>query len=163
MYVYLWAGLAATIHTPAARHKPQHTTATTTHGSKAGEGSTGTTYTSALQHVRRHRPRLILLENVDGVLDHEESIKQDFIECNYSICFLKICPSMFGYPVTRSRVYIVGCPTTWCGEATYTWSLMCHTLLVYYLLSYYLQTQLMALLILSCQPVAHHPPGRAQR
>ena len=83
-----------------------------------GKGLTGETFAHGIQYVMRHRPDMIMWENVDALLDdpdaNEESnlkvLQQAMGELEYEIVILRLNSSQYALPQHRVRVVIMG---TW--------------------------------------------------
>ena len=66
-----------------------------------------------MKFVDYHKPKVIILENVMGLLNHDggktfEKIKGDIETSNYSITYKVIKCSDYGLPQMRKRLIIVG-------------------------------------------------------
>jgi len=66
-----------------------------------------------MKFVDYHKPKVIILENVMGLLNHDggktfEKIKCDIETSNYSITYKVIKCSDYGLPQMRKRLIIVG-------------------------------------------------------
>ena len=85
-----------------------------------GDGSTGRTFQGVVNHVERHRPQIVLMENVYNIAkqadDSErddivgaktDSIRQQFAELSYIVHFHKTNARDGGLPQSRPRVYII--------------------------------------------------------
>jgi DNA (cytosine-5)-methyltransferase 1 len=66
-----------------------------------------------MKFVEYHKPRIIILENVQGLLNHDGGktftrIKNDIEKANYTITYKVIKCSDYGLPQMRKRLIIVG-------------------------------------------------------
>lgn len=55
------------------------------------------------------KPSLIFIENVEGFLNSKmcEHLCQTLTQCRYTISSIKLCPTMFGIPMQRPRIFVV--------------------------------------------------------
>jgi DNA (cytosine-5)-methyltransferase 1 len=59
--------------------------------------------------VSQSRPKIFLMENVEGILKLYDDIKSDFRSIGYSVCDpLVLSPKDFGFPQSRRRAFILG-------------------------------------------------------
>lgn len=59
--------------------------------------------------VNQSKPKLFLMENVEGVLKIYDEIVNDFNDIEYTVCEpLVLSPKDFGFPQSRKRVFILG-------------------------------------------------------
>lgn len=59
--------------------------------------------------VKQSRPKLFLMENVEGILKLYNEIQSDFANIGYTVCEpLILSPKDFGFPQSRKRVFILG-------------------------------------------------------
>jgi DNA (cytosine-5)-methyltransferase 1 len=86
--------------------------------SKAGEqlgwedATRGTLFWDIARVIRRHKPRLVLLENVANFVHHDdgntyETVQQCLADLGYNVDFRKYSPHQFGVPQVRERVFIL--------------------------------------------------------
>jgi DNA (cytosine-5)-methyltransferase 1 len=80
---------------------------------KGFEDKRGTLFFHIMKFVEHHKPKIIILENVQGLLNHDEGktferIKCDIKAANYSITFKVLKCSDYGLPQMRKRLIIVG-------------------------------------------------------
>ena len=73
----------------------------------------GTLFFNIMKFVDYHKPKIIVLENVQGLLAHDqrrtfERIKNDIESSNYTITYNVIKCSDYGLPQMRKRLIIVG-------------------------------------------------------
>ena len=73
----------------------------------------GTLFYDVARIINHHKPRAFLLENVAGLLTHDEgrtftTIVSTLVELGYEIEYKILDASDFGVPQKRSRIYIVG-------------------------------------------------------
>ena len=81
-----------------------------------GKGSTGETFAHGIEYVMRHRPDMLIWENVDALLDdpdaNEDSnlkvLQQSMAELEYEILILRLNACQFALPQHRVRVVIIG-------------------------------------------------------
>ena len=69
------------------------------------------TYVIAI--LNKHRPRMLIMENVPNLLRHEggktwQGIRQRLESAGYSVSENRLSPDMFGVPQLRERCFIVG-------------------------------------------------------
>jgi len=79
---------------------------------KGFDDKRGTLFFNIMKFVDHHRPKIIILENVQGLLNHDkgntfERIKDDIQKAGYSITYKVIKCSDFGLPQMRKRLFIV--------------------------------------------------------
>jgi|ERR1035437_1276774 DNA (cytosine-5)-methyltransferase 1 len=72
----------------------------------------GTMFFEIFRIAKYHKPKVIFLENVKGLLTHNEgdtfnTIKNSLSELGYTIYSQVLCATMFGVPQTRNRIYII--------------------------------------------------------
>ena len=58
------------------------------------KGKSGSSYYGSLQYCERHRPAMVVMENVTGVIEHKDIIVRDFGEIGYVVHFVLTCPTM---------------------------------------------------------------------
>ena len=59
--------------------------------------------------VNQSKPKLFLMENVEGILKIYDEIINDFNDIEYTVCEpLVLSPKDFGFPQSRKRVFILG-------------------------------------------------------
>ena len=80
---------------------------------KGFEDERGTLFFNIMKFVDYHKPKIIILENVMGLLNHDagktfEKIKCDIEKSNYTITFKVIKCSDYGIPQMRKRLFIIG-------------------------------------------------------
>jgi DNA (cytosine-5)-methyltransferase 1 len=86
--------------------------------SKAGEqlgwedAIRGTLFWDVARVVRKHRPQLVLLENVSNFVHHDggntyEVVRKCLTDLGYCVEYKKLSPHEFGIPQVRERVFIV--------------------------------------------------------
>lgn len=80
---------------------------------KGFDDKRGTLFFNIMKFVEYHKPKIIILENVQGLLNHDEGktfdrIKNDIETANYSITYKVIKCSDYGLPQMRKRLIIVG-------------------------------------------------------
>jgi len=80
---------------------------------KGFDDKRGTLFFHIMKFVDYHKPKIIILENVQGLLTHDqgrtfERIKKDIEESNYTIAYKVIKCSDYGLPQMRKRLIIVG-------------------------------------------------------
>lgn len=82
-------------------------------GYKLGfEDTRGTLFFNVADIVRRKKPKVVFLENVRGLLKHDEGktfnvIKNTLYELGYSVNYKIIKASDFGLPQHKPRIYII--------------------------------------------------------
>ena len=80
---------------------------------KGFDDKRGTLFFNIMKFVEHHKPKIIILENVQGLLNHDggktfDKIKQDIETANYAITYKVIKCSDYGLPQMRKRLIIVG-------------------------------------------------------
>ncbi len=66
-------------------------------------------YKSYIHVVNQAKPKIFLMENVEGILKLYENISADFLEIGYDICRpFVLSTKEFGFPQSRKRVFILG-------------------------------------------------------
>jgi len=80
---------------------------------KGFDDTRGTLFFNIMKFVDFHKPKMIVLENVQGLLNHDdgktfERIKNDIELANYTITYKVIKCSDYGLPQMRKRLIIVG-------------------------------------------------------
>ena len=80
---------------------------------KGFDDKRGTLFFNIMKFVEHHRPQIIILENVRGLLNHNggntfKRIQDDIKSADYSITFKVIKCSDYGLPQMRKRLIIVG-------------------------------------------------------
>jgi DNA (cytosine-5)-methyltransferase 1 len=79
---------------------------------KGFEDNRGTLFFHVMKFVEFHKPSILILENVQGLLNHDqgrtfERIKQEIEAANYSITYKVIKCSDYGLPQMRKRLILV--------------------------------------------------------
>ena len=80
---------------------------------KGFDDKRGTLFFNIMKFVEYHKPKIIILENVQGLLNHDggktfDRIKNDIETANYTITYKVIKCSDYGLPQMRKRLIIVG-------------------------------------------------------
>ena len=80
---------------------------------KGFDDKRGTLFFNIMKFVNFHKPKVIILENVQGLLNHDggktlERIKHDIEQTNYTITYKVIKCSDYGLPQMRKRLFIIG-------------------------------------------------------
>ena len=80
---------------------------------KGFDDKRGTLFFNIIKFVKYHKPKIIILENVQGLLNHDggktfEKIKNDIENENYTIAYKVLKCSDYGLPQMRKRLFIVG-------------------------------------------------------
>ena len=80
---------------------------------KGFDDKRGTLFFNIMKFVDYHRPTVIILENVMGLLKHDggktfEKIKEDIEESGYTVVYKVIKCSDYGLPQMRKRLIIIG-------------------------------------------------------
>ena len=80
---------------------------------KGFDDERGTLFFHIMKFVNFHKPKIIILENVQGLLNHDggktfDKIKTNIELANYSISYKVIKCSDFGLPQMRKRLFIIG-------------------------------------------------------
>ena len=83
---------------------------------KGFDDKRGTLFFNIMKFVQHHRPKIIVLENVQGLLNHDEGhtfirIQSDITTAGYSITYKVIKCSDYGLPQMRKRLIIIGVRT----------------------------------------------------
>jgi len=73
----------------------------------------GTMFSQVMKFVKYHKPPVIILENVHGLLNHDNGktflkIKLDITNENYNITYKTLKCSDYGIPQMRKRLFIIG-------------------------------------------------------
>jgi DNA (cytosine-5)-methyltransferase 1 len=80
---------------------------------KGFDDKRGTLFFNIMKFVEYHKPNIIILENVQGLLTHDsgktfERIRGDIINANYTITYKVLKCSDYGLPQMRKRLFIIG-------------------------------------------------------
>jgi DNA (cytosine-5)-methyltransferase 1 len=80
---------------------------------KGFEDTRGTLFFHIMKFVHFHKPKVIVLENVQGLLNHDkgktfERIKTDITSAGYALTYKVIKCSDYGLPQMRKRLIMVG-------------------------------------------------------
>lgn len=80
---------------------------------KGFDDKRGTLFFNIMKFVEYHKPKFIILENVQGLLNHDggktfDRIKFDIETANYTITYKVIKCSDYGLPQMRKRLIIIG-------------------------------------------------------
>jgi DNA (cytosine-5)-methyltransferase 1 len=80
---------------------------------KGFDDKRGTLFFNIMKFVEYHKPKAIILENVQGLLKHDHGntfkrIKNDIEENNYTVTYKVIKCSDYGLPQMRKRLIIMG-------------------------------------------------------
>lgn len=80
---------------------------------KGFEDKRGSLFFHIMKFVKYHNPKIIILENVQGLLNHDNGKTFDKIKCeieniNYTITYKVIKCSDYGIPQMRKRLFIIG-------------------------------------------------------
>ena len=80
---------------------------------KGFDDKRGTLFFHIMKFVEHHKPKVIVLENVQGLLNHDggrtfERIKNDIQAADYTITYKVIKCSDYGLPQMRKRLIIIG-------------------------------------------------------
>jgi DNA (cytosine-5)-methyltransferase 1 len=80
---------------------------------KGFEDSRGTMFSQVMRFVKTNVPKIVVLENVQALLNHDEGktfavIKQDLENEGYNIVYKVLKCSDYGIPQMRKRLFIVG-------------------------------------------------------
>lgn len=86
--------------------------------SKAGEqlgwedAVRGTLFWDVARVIRKHKPKLVILENVSNFVHHDqgntyETVRKCLTDLGYYVDYKKISPHEFGIPQVRERVFII--------------------------------------------------------
>lgn len=73
----------------------------------------GTLFFNIMEFVRYHNPKVIILENVQGLLTHDkgntfETIKKQIDDAGYIVSYKILKCSDYGIPQMRKRLFIIG-------------------------------------------------------
>ena len=71
------------------------------------EGSTATTLLATLRYINRHRPAMIMVENVMAFAELEVELKRLLREMGYASVIIAVNSLDFGVPQSRPRIYLV--------------------------------------------------------
>jgi DNA (cytosine-5)-methyltransferase 1 len=79
---------------------------------KGFDDKRGTLFFNIMKFIEYHKPKIIILENVQGLLKHDDGktfdrIKNDIENVNYSISYKIIKCSDYGLPQMRKRLFIM--------------------------------------------------------
>ncbi len=80
---------------------------------KGFDDERGSLFFHIMKFVHHHRPKVILLENVQGLLRHDKGqtfskIKSTLEQTNYTVAYKILKCSDYGIPQMRKRLFIVG-------------------------------------------------------
>jgi DNA (cytosine-5)-methyltransferase 1 len=80
---------------------------------KGFEDERGTLFFHIMKFVKHHKPKVIILENVQGLLTHDNGntfkrIKTDIETDNYTVVHKLLKCSDYGLPQMRKRLFIIG-------------------------------------------------------
>lgn len=80
---------------------------------KGFEDKRGTLFFNIMKFVDHHKPKIIILENVQGLLKHDggktfEKIKSDIEAADYTFAYKVIKCSDYGLPQMRKRLFMIG-------------------------------------------------------
>ena len=80
---------------------------------KGFEDTRGTLFFDLLQYIKEQRPKYFLLENVKGLINHDNGntytvIRKCLRELNYTIYAKVLNTKNYGIPQNRERIFIVG-------------------------------------------------------
>ena len=80
---------------------------------KGFKDSRGTMFSQVMRFVKTNEPKIVILENVQALLNHDKGksfakIKHDLEEEGYNIVFKVLKCSDYGIPQMRKRLFIVG-------------------------------------------------------
>jgi DNA (cytosine-5)-methyltransferase 1 len=80
---------------------------------KGFDDNRGTLFFHIMKFIKYHNPTIMILENVQGLLNHDggktfDRMKSSIEECNYKITYKVIKCSDYGLPQMRKRLIIVG-------------------------------------------------------
>ncbi len=80
---------------------------------KGFKDSRGTMFSQVMKFVKTNKPKIVVLENVQGLLTHDKGksfnkIKKDLETEGYSIVYKVLKCSDYGIPQMRKRLFIVG-------------------------------------------------------
>lgn len=74
--------------------------------------------------VEQSKPKIFLMENVEGILSRYSKIKEDFSQIGYAVCQpLVLSPKDFGFPQSRKRAFILGVRNTYIDMADELYSI----------------------------------------
>lgn len=80
---------------------------------KGFEDSRGTMFSQVMKFVKQNKPKIVILENVQGLLSHDKGKSFDRIQTElndegYNIVYKVLKCSDYGIPQMRKRLFIVG-------------------------------------------------------
>jgi DNA (cytosine-5)-methyltransferase 1 len=80
---------------------------------KGFDDKRGTLFFNIMKFVEYHKPSIIILENVQGLLNHDagktfDKIKNEIEMANYTIAYKIVKCSDYGLPQMRKRLFIIG-------------------------------------------------------
>jgi hypothetical protein len=80
---------------------------------KGFDDKRGTLFFSVMRIVEQTKPKIIIIENVQGLLSHDggktfDRIKTDIEKANYAVTYKVLKCSDYGLPQMRKRIFIVG-------------------------------------------------------
>lgn len=80
---------------------------------KGFDDERGTLFFNIMKFIKYHKPKIIILENVQGLISHNkgktfDKIKTNIQNANYSITYKVLKCSDYGLPQMRKRLFIIG-------------------------------------------------------
>ena len=72
-------------------------------------GTTAETLLATLQYVLKHKPSMVLMENVKAFLALSNELMRLFKQMGYAVRFVEVNSRDFGVPQSRPRVYMIAC------------------------------------------------------
>ena len=91
---------------------------------KGFEDDRGTMFSQVMRFVKQNAPKIIILENVQGLLTHDNGnsfskIKTDLENENYKVVYKVLKCSDYGIPQMRKRLFILGFKNIQVNEADF--------------------------------------------
>ena len=86
------------------------------------DGTTAITLLATLKYVLRHKPTIIMIENVKAFLMLKDELCRLFREMGYAVHFVSVNSNTFGVPQSRPRIYLFACNRLGLPEMPHIWS-----------------------------------------
>ena len=72
-------------------------------------GTTAITLLATLKYILKHKPGVVMVENVKAFQALEPELRRIFLDLGYALCFLQVNSTEFSVPQSRPRIYMVAC------------------------------------------------------